>query len=84
MKVQSENYKGIEFIRISSLPEEQKLKIKGNFSSQRIIKILKEKELLSDCIQYCHYLDWYSKNYPTIQNKQAASSVSKGRILQPA
>jgi len=42
MKVLAENYKGIEFIRISRLPEEQKQLITQSLPSDQVIKILKE------------------------------------------
>jgi hypothetical protein len=61
MKLQAENYKGIEFIRISSLPEDQRIRIQSSFSKSRIIRILRDSELLKDCIQYSDYQDWYSK-----------------------
>ena len=61
MKLQAENYKGIEFIRISSLPEDQRIKIQSSFAKNRIIRILRDSELLKDCIQYSDYQDWYTK-----------------------
>ncbi len=61
--ITGENYKGIDFVRISSLPEEQRLKINVTFSIYKIIKILRDKELLKDCIQYVDYQDWYTKTY---------------------
>jgi hypothetical protein len=63
MKLPAENYKGIEFIRISSLPEDQRQKLEINFGKSRIIKILKESELIKDCIQFSDYSEWYSKNF---------------------
>lgn len=63
MKLQAENYKGIEFVRISNLPEDQRQKFDLNFAKHRIIKILKGTELLTDCIQFADYAEWYSKNH---------------------
>lgn len=63
MKLPAENYKGIEFIRISCLPEDQRQKLETNFSKSRIIKILKGSELIKDCIQFSDYSEWYAKNY---------------------
>ena len=51
MKIEGDNYKGIDFVRIAALPEDQKLKIRNSFDNKKIIKILREKELLNDCIQ---------------------------------
>lgn len=58
MDIEIENYKGIEFVRVSSLPEDQKDHFCGSFNAQKIIKILRGKELLNDCIRYSDYKDW--------------------------
>ena len=59
MKAFIENYKGIEFVRISALPEDQKKVFWNSFDRHKIIKILRNEELLNDCIQYRDYQDWY-------------------------
>lgn len=53
-----ENYKGIEFVRISGMPEEQQALIHKTFDKSRIIKILRDKEVLNDCIQASEYREW--------------------------
>lgn len=58
MIVASEVYKGIEFVRISSLNTEEKSKIWQTLERDKIIKILRDKELLNDCIQYGDYILW--------------------------
>jgi len=63
MKVQAENYKGIEFVRISKLPENQKTAITQTIARDKIIKILMENELLVDCIQFTHYELWYDVEF---------------------
>lgn len=63
MKVLAENYKGIEFVRLSRLPEEQKALLVQALPSDHIIKILRENELLTDCVQFKHYDAWYCKSY---------------------
>lgn len=50
-------------MRISSLPKEQRVNIKLSVSSNLIIKILKDGILLSDCLQYDHYVTWYENVY---------------------
>jgi hypothetical protein len=59
MLAASENYKGIKFIRISSLPSEQRNQIWKSLNPDIVIKILKGETLLADCVQYKHYLSWY-------------------------
>jgi hypothetical protein len=58
MRATSEVYKGIEFVRISSLPADQKVAIWNSFDREKIIKILKVDSLMNDCILYRDYLDW--------------------------
>ena len=60
-----ENYKGIEFVRISTLPEEQKRMLWTSAYQHKIIKILRDKELLSDCLLYDNYVEWYERCYKT-------------------
>jgi len=74
MKVLAENYKGIEFIRISKLPEEQRKEIVQALPSDNIIKILREGELLTDCVQSKHYEAWFDQNY------KKESSPSQGVV----
>ncbi|HEY5692521.1 MAG TPA: hypothetical protein VIS49_13780 [Cyclobacteriaceae bacterium] len=63
MKVLAEHYKGIEFVRLSKLPEDQKALLVQALPSNHIIKILRENELLTDCVQFKHYDAWYCKSY---------------------
>jgi hypothetical protein len=63
MRTVAENYKGIEFVRISSLPENQKNLFWRSFDKNKIIKILKSDSLLNDCIQYHDYTEWLAKNF---------------------
>ena len=53
-----EAYKGIEYIRISALPEEEQALIQKTLDPARIIKILRDKELLNDCVQTHDYRAW--------------------------
>ena len=63
MKAAVETYKGIEFVRISTLPEDQKTMIWSSAYKDKVIKILRDKELLNDCLPYDHYLEWYKEIY---------------------
>ena len=75
MRTPAENYKGIEFVRISTLPEDQKQLIWTSLKRDKIIKILKSDCLLNDCIQLRDYEAWYSENYKTEVITLATSSV---------
>jgi hypothetical protein len=65
-----ENFKGIEFVRISSLPDDQKERIWQSFQHEKIIKIVKDKALMNDCILYNDYLSWLDsqKNVRVVNN----------------
>ena len=81
MRTPSENYKGIEFVRISTLPEDQKQLIWTSLKRDKIIKILKSDCLLNDCIQVRDYEAWYSENYKAETITLATSSVQS--LKQP-
>jgi hypothetical protein len=80
MRVASEIYKGIEFVRISSLPVEQKEKLWESFDRRNIIKILKDKSLLKDCVQYQHYKNWYEQTYTSKVEVISAESLLKTEL----
>ena len=67
MLVDPEHFKGISFVRISSLPTEQKVKIRESFDRELIVKILRDNSLINDCIIYTDYLNWYGAHrYQTV------------------
>lgn len=77
MGAQSENFKGIEFIRISSLPKTQQEKIWTSFQHDKIIKIIKDKALMNDCIVYGDYVSWLKD-----QQTQALKTPMEAPILR--
>ena len=72
----AENFKGIEFVRISSLPEDQKEKIWKSFHHDKIIKIVKDQALLNDCILYNDYVSWLNQQQSAITMSTASTSPS--------
>ena len=61
MSMVPEVYKGIEFIRISTLAEEQKKLFLQSFDKHKIIKILMHDSLLNDCVLVKDFLEWQSR-----------------------
>ena len=59
----AETYKGIDFVRISNLPEEQKNQITQTIDRHKIIKILRGGELLHDCVQVNDYAHWMEESF---------------------
>jgi len=81
MKVSSEDYKGIEYIRISSLPGDQKKYIYKSLNHKLIINILKENSLMNDCLQYQHYLTWYENIYKTAAQERIVEVPTNSPVL---
>lgn len=64
-----EVYKGIEYVRISMLPNDQSARIMASFPKEKIFKILKDDDvIISDCIQYYDYQEWFKKFYQPSAN----------------
>jgi hypothetical protein len=61
MGLNVEQYKGIEFVRISSLPKEEQLQVWQSFERNKIIKIVKDQALLNDCILYDDFTAWKAR-----------------------
>jgi hypothetical protein len=73
MGAAAENFKGIEFVRISSLPDDQKKQIWQTFEHNKIIKIVKDKSLMNDCILYQDYVSWLSQQQSGQVDEKPAS-----------
>lgn len=71
MIVEPEHFKGISFVRISTLPAEQRLRIRESFDRQLIVKIIRDNSLINDCIVYTDYLSWYrAHRHASVQSAQ--------------
>jgi hypothetical protein len=81
MRVAAENYKGIEYIRISSLPSEQKKNIYQSLNHKLIINILREESLLNDCLQYQHYITWYENVFKNALQEKSVEVQANVQVL---
>ncbi|MBS1506813.1 MAG: hypothetical protein JSS79_09210 [Bacteroidetes bacterium] len=63
MRVEAQNFKGIEYVQISSLPVNQQNSIRVSINRKLIIIILKGDDLIKDCLQYRDYVNWYENVY---------------------
>jgi len=81
MKATSESYKGIEYIRISSLPLAQKNHIYKTVNHKLIINILKDNSLMNDCLQYEHYLTWYENIYKIMAQERPVEVPAHSQML---
>lgn len=66
-----ERFKGIEFVRISSLTKDQQQQLWTSFDRDKIIKIVRDQSLLNDCILYSDFVAWKS-HQPTPTPSAAA------------
>ena len=62
---EEEVYRGIHYVRISELPSDQQVIFKEWLPNDQLIKIMIQKEVFEDCVQYHHYKHWYENVYPT-------------------
>ena len=77
-----ERFKGIEFVRISSLTKEQQQQVWSSFDQEKIIKIIRDKRLLNDCILYTDFVAWKSgpNAKPGRANQASAPGPSFGKL----
>ncbi len=69
-KVTKDIYRGIHFIRLSGLPEDQKDYFKQWLSDDNVIKILIDKQIFNDCVQYHQYENWYDNVFPVVHKRE--------------
>jgi hypothetical protein len=85
MKVNSTIYKGIEFVDIYALPNEQKTSLLQTVSPDLFIKILVDGKLMPRCIQYKDYEEWYDHSYRPTTSKEASNATavpeSRGKAI---
>ncbi len=74
----AETYKGIEFVRISNLPDEQKNQITQTIDHSKIIKILRGKELLPDCVQVNDYAHWMKESFNKVLDLTNGHQIPTG------
>ena len=64
-RVEEEVYRGIHYVRVSDLPQDQQFLFIEWLPKDQVIKIMIQKEVLEDCVQYHHYKHWHENVYPT-------------------
>jgi len=61
-KLAKRSFKGIEYIRLSSLSLSHADKLAKSLNSRTIIKIQMQDSIIDDCVLYHAYEDWFN-NY---------------------
>lgn len=72
-------YRGIEFVCVADLPEEQKILLQSSPGYPERINIFIEGEIRRNCIQYHVYAEWFAHVYktsvpqtPSVKQKETA------------
>ncbi len=71
MKPEPKVYKGINYIRISDLPDKQKAVFAEDQKKMELIKINTGNQVFHDCLLYSVYNSWYSSIYLQAENEEA-------------
>ena len=69
-------YKGIEFVQLRALPQNQRMLIERTLNKSLLIKIMVDTEIHHDCLQYKDYVNWFEGIY-VIENIPVPAKVSK-------
>ena len=75
-----ERFKGIEFIRISSLSKDQQQQVWDSFDRNKIIKIVRDQSLMNDCILYNDFVAWNTRPTPTAHASSQAIQPNLGKL----
>ncbi len=69
-------YKGIEYVQLDELPEEQRMRIRESFNEGLFIKILVNGKLHEDCILYKDYSYWFHSVFVVTSDARSDSPVT--------
>ena len=76
MKAKAKFYRGIEFVQVADLSASQQILLQHNSEPERI-KILIDGKIVSNCIQYHTYCEWYSTVYATSVTSTKAAAAKQ-------
>lgn len=79
MKVKSKVFKGIEYVQLSELPNEQREIFLKTVNNDLVIKILIAGKVLSDCVQFKDYISWFDNIYKSPDTKTSETKVLKNK-----
>ena len=82
-KLAAESYRGIEFIRLATLPKQQYELFSSWLDGESIISILIGTEMHRNCVQYSEYDHWFENVYKKNQSSETVvkkKSSGVGRV----
>jgi hypothetical protein len=78
MMVKSKIYKGIEYVQLSELPQEQREMLASTLNKSLVIKILVSGKILNDCIQFRDYITWFEGIYKVQRSSERVDPAKQG------
>lgn len=84
MKADAKIFKGIEYVQVSELPQAQREVLNQTIPADLFIKLLVDGKIISGCLQYKDYLQWYHDHFQvTCQPQESAPGVVSGLEIKP-
>jgi hypothetical protein len=78
MGLNVEQFRGIQFVRISSMSKDQQEQVWNSFDREKIIKIVKDESLLNDCILFTDFTTWQA------DQRMSGIAITPGKPEYPA
>lgn len=75
MKADAKLFKGIEYVQLNELPQNQREILTQTINQDVFIKLLVDGKIVSGCIQYKDYSKWYVEQYQPLVNAAREQSV---------
>lgn len=61
--ISPQNYRGIFYVKLETLPEEQKNQLGNWLPVTDLIKLKVDERIIDNCVNYQDYLFWYENFY---------------------
>lgn len=75
MKVDCKVFKGIEYVQVSELPDDQRGILIQTINPDLYIKILIDGKIVSGCLQYKDYAGWYNDHFAKCLAPSSSTAV---------
>jgi hypothetical protein len=83
MKVDTKIFKGIEYVQVSELPQSQREILTQTINPDLFIKLLIDGKIISGCLQYKDYNNWYVNQFQTAKTPAREQSVVSELEIKP-
>jgi len=80
MKVAAKVFKGIEYVQVNQLPENQRESFVQSINDSLYIKILMDGKVISGCVQYKDYELWYESIFKQHTEKTHVQEKLKSTV----